>query len=189
MIAKKLFGPAAVMILASFSMNAASTSDTLMNLGISIAKSPLDAINIELEDLQGTMRSLTSYQGKVVFLNFWATWCGPCRSEMPSMQKLYDELKDEGFEIVAVNLQESRSQVKSFMDNEKLTFPVLLDKDGQAGAVYGARSIPTTYLIDREGKIFARAVGAREWNSPEIVAVLRDILKNGFPYPEITARE
>ena len=177
----------AVLTVIAVNVNAANASDTLLNLGISVAKSPLDTIEFQLEDLQGTTKSLSSYRGKVVFLNFWATWCGPCRSEMPSMQRLYDVLKDEGFEIVAVNLQESAHQVKRFLDEEKLTFPVLLDKDGYTGSVYGARSIPTTYLIDREGKIFARAIGAREWDSPEIMSVFRDILKNGFTYQENAA--
>lgn len=185
---KKLIGVSIMIIAVSFSVSAMDASNALFNLGISVAKSPLDTIDFQLEDLYGTTRSLSSFQGKVVFLNFWATWCGPCRSEMPSMQKLYDELKDEGLEIVAVDLQEGKDQVKRFVDNGKLTFPVLLDKDGQTGAVYGARSIPTTYLIDRKGSIFARVIGAREWHTPEIVSVFRDILENGFPYQEITAR-
>jgi peroxiredoxin/plastocyanin len=163
--------------------------DRLLNLGISVAKSKVEAIDFELEDLDGNMKSLSSYHGKLVFLNFWATWCGPCRFEMPSMQKVYKELKDEGFEIVAVDLREDNKSVKKFVDNHGLTFPVLLDKTGRVGAIYGARSIPTTYIIDREGFIVGRAIGAREWDTQDIQAVFRDILEHGVEYDIASVEE
>ncbi len=169
--------------------NGSSVREKLASLGIGVAKKRIDSVNFELEDLDGNLHKLTSYRGKVVFLNFWATWCPPCREEMPSMERLHKQLKDEGLEIVAVDLQESAEKVKDFMDQYKLTFTALLDKDGQVGRIYGARSIPTTYLIDREGNIFARAVGAKEWDDPKIVSAFRNILQNGFPYDETTAVE
>jgi thiol-disulfide isomerase/thioredoxin len=156
--------------------------DKLMNLGIAIPQSKVEAIDFELEDLDGNKRSLSSYRGKVVFLNFWATWCGPCRIEMPSMQRVYDELKDEGFVIVAVNIREDKKLVKKFIDNNGLTFPVLLDKTGRVAGIYSARSIPMTYIIDREGNLVGRTIGAREWDTEEIQAVFREILEKGIEY-------
>ncbi len=161
---------------------AESIQDRLIKFGIAVAKERMESIDFELEDMGGNLKKLSSYRGKFVFLNFWATWCGPCRYEMPSMQKVYDELKDEGFVIVAVNLQEDRKLVKKFLDQYGLTFPVLLDKKGRVGAMYGARSIPTTYLIDRKGYIIGRAIGAREWDVPEIQSVFKDILRKRVVY-------
>ncbi len=159
-----------------------SIQNRLMDLGIGAIGERIESTDFELEDLGGTPQKLSSYRGKVVFLNFWATWCGPCRIEMPAMQRLYDKLKDEGLEIVAVDLQESRRQVKKFVEKYKLTFPVLLDKSGEVGSIYGARAIPTTYLIDRDGYVFAGAAGAREWDSPQVVSIFREILQNGVAY-------
>lgn len=171
-------------ILVSFSIYAESIFDRLLSLGLEVAKKPLKPVEFELESLNGEFEKLTSFKGRVVFLNFWATWCGPCRIEMPSMERLYKTLKNEGLEIVAVNSRESKRQVQRFVDEYKLTFPVLLDETGQVGAAYGARFIPITYLLDRNGNIFARAMGAKEWDTLEILAVFREILKNGMVYQE-----
>ena len=95
------------------------------------------------------------------------------------MQRLYDELHDEGLEILAVDLQESAKVVRRLAEEYGLTFPLLLDTLGGVGALYGARSIPTTYLIDRNGKIFGGFVGTREWDSPEMIEIFRRILDEG----------
>jgi thiol-disulfide isomerase/thioredoxin/plastocyanin len=166
-----------------------SIQNKLIDLGIAVVKEKRESIDFELEDLGGNLRKLSSFQGKVVFLNFWATWCGPCRIEMPSMQRLYDKLKNEGLEIVAVDLQESKKQVKKFMGRYNLSFTVLLDKNGEVGMIYGARSIPMTYLIDRDGYVFAGAIGAREWDSPQTVSIFREILQNGVAYSETSGIE
>lgn len=159
-----------------------SLRNKLENLGIGVAKERMESDDFELEDLGGKLRRLSSYRGKVVFLNFWATWCGPCRVEMPSMQRLYNKLKDEGLVIVAVDLQESKKSVKKFVDRYKLTFPILLDKNGKVAIIYGARSIPTTYLTDRDGYVFAGAVGAREWDAPKTISIFREILQTGVVF-------
>lgn len=163
--------------------------ERLLKLSIVVPKDKLESIDFELEDMKGALTKLSSYRGKFVFLNFWATWCGPCRIEMPSMQRVYEELKGEGFVIVAVNLQEDRKLVKRFLDQYGLTFPVLLDKTGRVGATYGARSIPTTYLIDREGYIIGRAIGAREWDTPEIQSLFQEILEKGVAFNEPSLKE
>jgi len=93
------------------------------------------------------------------------------------MQRAYDELKNDGFEIVAVDLMEEREKVQAFVDEYKLNFPVLLDIKGSVGARYGIQSIPTTYLIDRRGFIFGRMIGTRERDTKEVLAVFKEILK------------
>ena len=133
-------------------------------------------IDFELPDLKGGSLKLNSFEGKVVFLNFFATWCGPCKAEMPSMQKLYEKLKPEGFEILAVDLQESPAVVEAFVKRYGLTFPVVLDRSGQIGTYYGARSIPTSYIIDRSGNVIAGAVGSRDWFSSSSIEFFRKVL-------------
>jgi thiol-disulfide isomerase/thioredoxin len=148
---------------------------TLGALGFQIPKEELQAVDFSLEDLQGRERRLSSFEGKVVFLNFWATWCGPCRAEIPSMEQLYTKLKDGNFTIVAVNSQESSQQVSDFVLDSGMSFPVLLDSTGKVGATYGVRAIPTTYIIDPSGAIRARMVGTREWYSPEIISMVEEL--------------
>ncbi|MFC0271542.1 thiol-disulfide oxidoreductase ResA [Metabacillus herbersteinensis] len=106
-----------------------------------------------LTDLEGNKHQLSDYRGKGVFLNFWGTWCKPCEKEMPYMQNQYDFYKTQGVEVLAVNIAESNVAVKSFADKHNLTFPIPLDKDRQVLNAYGVKPLPTTFLIDKEGKV------------------------------------
>ena len=159
---------------------AGNIKEELLQLGITVVDENVESIDFELEDLDGNVVKLSSFRGNMIFLNFWATWCGPCRAEMPAMQRIYDKLKDKDFVILAVNLQEDNLPVKNFMDKYSLDFPVLLDRTGKVGAQYGVRSIPTTYLIDRDGSIIGRAIGAREWDAPEFQSIFEKILRNSI---------
>jgi thiol-disulfide isomerase/thioredoxin len=161
-------------------VHAESLQQRMTSLGLGVAEKPVAPIDFELSDLSGKKVKLSSLKGKVVFLNFWATWCGPCRSEMPSMQRMYQKLQVEGLEILAVDLMEEKSLVVKFAKELSLKFPILLDSAGAVGAQYNARAIPTTYLFDRKGFIFARAVGAREWDSAEMLATLLQVLREGL---------
>ena len=125
----------------------------------------------------GDALSLGDLKGKVVFLNFWATWCGPCRTEMPSMEALYNRYKERGLEILAVNCREEQGQVLAFMKDNGFSFPAPLDIDGRVSTAYGIQAIPTSFLIDREGKIIARIVGSIDWDTPKIHAVMEYLLK------------
>jgi thiol-disulfide isomerase/thioredoxin len=129
--------------------------------------------------LNGKNVTLGALKGKVVFLNFWATWCPPCREEMPSMETLYQHFKDRGLEFLAVDIQESGDDVGAFMEKYGLNFPAALDSSGNISNRYGIRSIPTTFIIDREGLILASTVGGRNWDTPEIFAAFETLLKNG----------
>ena len=167
--------------LAAF-LTAETLQQRMTRQGLTVMQKPHPPIEFELQDLAGKNVKLSSLRGKVVFLNFWATWCGPCRSEMPSMQRMYEKLGGQGLEILAVDLQEGKDQVQSFARELGLRFPILLDSTGVVGAQYNARAIPTTYLFDRKGFIFARAVGAREWDTPEMLETFRRILAEGVSY-------
>ena len=123
-------------------------------------------------------QSLSALKGKVVFLNFWATWCGPCRDEMPSMEVLYNRFKDKGLEILAVNCEEGQEDVIAFMKNYGLTFPALLDEDGRVNGAYGIQAIPTTFLIDRNGRIILRLVGSINWDTEKIHAAIESLLNS-----------
>ena len=150
--------------------------ERLIAAGLAVAKEPLDAESFELASLAGGTVHLNDYLGRVVFLNFWATWCPPCRDEMPSMERLHRLLGGRGLEIVAVDLQEPKDTVQKFVKDNSLTFTVLLDARGEVGGAWGAQSIPTTYLIDRKGRILARSIGGRQWDSADMVALFEAVL-------------
>lgn len=118
------------------------------------------AIDFKLKDLNGKNVSLSDFKGKKVLLNFWATWCPPCRAEMPDIEKLYLEDKDSDLVILAVNLGEDTQTVKSFIDKNKYNFNILLDSDQAVAIKYNIVSIPTSFFIDKEGNIVSKKVGA-----------------------------
>lgn len=150
-----------------------TTQRSLMELGFRVYREPVEAPEFTLKNLDGESVSLSDMKGSYVFLNFWATWCPPCREEMPSMDTMYHELSDIDFEVLAVDLQESEQTVRTFVESNKYTFPVLLDSRGRVGSQYNVRSIPTTYLIDDEGFAVAFLVGSRLWDTEEVYEVMR----------------
>jgi peroxiredoxin len=117
------------------------------------------AWDFTLSTLEREGIKLSDLRGKKVMLNFWATWCGPCRLEIPAMVKLYEEMRGQDFEILAINLREDRQKVQSFADELNMTFPVLLDQSGKVSQAYYVRGIPTTVFIDEEGIIQIVHVG------------------------------
>jgi len=138
----------------------------------------LTAPNFTLPLLDGKMVSLSDYQGKVVFLNIWATWCGPCREEMPSMQKLYKELQNEDFEILAVSIDILGARaVAPFMKELKLSFPALLNPEGNIKNLYNTIGVPETFIIDKKGIIVQKVIGPRDWASPEAVRYFRSLIQ------------
>ena len=136
------------------------------------------AQNFALKDLNGNEVHLENYRGKVIFLNFWTTWCPACLVEMPSMEKLYKEFKNKDFTILAVDMQEDSETVKKFKAKFKLSFPILLDTDGVVASYYGVRGIPATYFIDRAGYLYAAAMGARDWASEDAFLLIKHLLDN-----------
>jgi thiol-disulfide isomerase/thioredoxin len=128
--------------------------------------------------LDGIPVRLSALRGKVVFLNFWATWCPPCREEIPSMEALYQRFRGKGLEFLAVDIQEDKDEVAAFMKEHGLNFPVALDSTGRISNEYGIRGIPTTFIIDREGNVIASVVGGRDWNTETIFAALELLISH-----------
>jgi thiol-disulfide isomerase/thioredoxin len=158
--------------------NITAEQKTMWELGFQIPKETFPAQDFTLKNQNNEEVSLSSFKGQIVFLNFWATWCPPCKKEMPSMQALHETLEDEEFMMLAVNLQEDPQKVKDFLDKNGYTFPVLMDTQGKVGGrLYEVKSIPTTYILDKNNNILARVVGTREWNTDEIQQLFRELAK------------
>ena len=119
------------------------------------------AYNFELKTIEGNVVKLSDYKGKMVFLNFWATWCPPCKGEMPDLQEVRNQLKTgNNAVLLAVNIQEDNETVNSFVQQNNLTLPILMDSTGEIAQQYGIRSIPTTFVIDKDGNIVNKFIGA-----------------------------
>jgi peroxiredoxin len=135
------------------------------------------APDFDMKTLEGGSISLSDYNGKYVLLNFWATWCGPCKIEMPSMEALYTKFKSKNFEILAVSNDIFGAKVvKPFVDAHNMTFPVSLDQDLKVSSRYGVMSLPTTFLIDPKGTIIGVINGAQEWNHAETLEYFENLL-------------
>jgi peroxiredoxin len=131
-----------------------------------------------LPGLGGTPVHLSDHRGRVVLLNFWATWCPPCRAEMPSMEKLYQAYRDRGLVILAISGDRAGTQVvESFVEELGLTFLIVLDPADEVFAQYGVRGLPTSYLLDRRGRIVSAEAGARDWNSKAARQVVEALLR------------
>jgi peroxiredoxin len=132
-----------------------------------------------LSDIRGKAHTLSSYQGKVVMVNFWATYCGPCIREIPSMQRLKQKLAGKPFDILAIDMAEEKADVEAFMQrhNIKVNFPILLDTEGTVIEQWMVSAVPTTFIIDPQGKIRYALYGGLEWDNEEVVKTISGLLK------------
>jgi peroxiredoxin len=132
-----------------------------------------------LRNLKGNRVSLDSFKGQVVVLNFWATWCVPCRIEMPAFENLYRRYRSLGVAVVGVSLDKGADEkVRKFVEEYQLSFPILMDSDGKAEKLYPSVSIPFTFVIDKAGRIVARVDGAKNWESKETFDAIEYLLKD-----------
>jgi len=157
------------------------------DMGILGIPNIVPTMEIILEDLDGNRAKLSDLRGKVVFLNFWATWCPACRVEMPSMEELHQRLRERDFAMVAISMQEPAPLVRDYFEKHNLSFTALLDPDGQIGSRFGVVSIPTTYILNRQGGIIGKAVGAREWYSRDAVDLFEHLIEVGISTPSANA--
>ncbi len=133
----------------------------------------MEAPEFVLPDDGGKIHRLSDYRGKVVVLNFWATWCPPCRQEMPSMERAWEQLKNEAVVVLAVDVGESAATVFEFTGQYPVTFPLLLDSSGEVVNKFPVIGLPTTFIISPKGLVTHRAVGGRAWDDPELLQMLR----------------
>lgn len=129
-----------------------------------------------LPDQAGNKLSLKDFRGKLLMLNFWASWCAPCREEMPAIERLYQEFQNKGFVILGVNVRDKREDALAFIKEFKVTYPVVFDPTGRWLLAYGAWGLPNTYLIGPQGEGLARTSGHADWYSPGARALIQALL-------------
>jgi thiol-disulfide isomerase/thioredoxin len=134
---------------------------------------------LELRDLAGTTHSLHAYLGRVVLVNFWATWCDPCRDEMASIQRLRERLSGQPFIVLAVNYGESASRIETFVRQMSIGFPVLLDRSQEASRAWRVRVLPASFLVGPDGRIRYHVIGEIDWAADPVVAAIRRLIRSG----------
>jgi cytochrome c biogenesis protein CcmG/thiol:disulfide interchange protein DsbE len=151
--------------------------DLFLKIGVQSIKNK-KAPNFYLKSLNGEKVELKSFKGKVLFLNFWATWCGPCKEEMPSMEALYQQFKEKDFIFLTISVDyKEGKEVKEFIEKHHYAFPVLLDPKCETLDLFGVKGIPTTIVIDKKGMMIGKAIGPRNWKKPEVISLLNLLLE------------
>jgi peroxiredoxin len=141
-----------------------------------VKEKPL-AADFTLHDINEEQHKLSQYRGRVVIVNFWATWCPPCRFELPSMDKAYQMLKQKGVVMLAINVGEDADTVFNFTADYPVTFPLLLDKEARVIKQYPVVGLPTSYIIDTQGHIVYRVIGTRDWTDKKLLKSILDLKK------------
>jgi len=155
-----------------------SAADPFAALKVSRAGLGTAAPAFTLKTVEGREVSSKDLAGKTVLLNFWATWCGPCKDEMPALERLRRQFDPDAFVILAVTTDIQRGGIRTFVNQLGLGFPVLLDEDRDVSVAFTVRGLPTTILIGKDGKLVGRAAGPREWDSPQAVALIRSMVES-----------
>ncbi len=147
---------------------------------------------VELPDLEGKSYRLSEHRGKVVVLNFWATWCAPCVEEMPSLEKLHRTLGEKGLQVIAVSVDERREDIESFREEHELTFAILHDEGGKVSHSIQTFMYPETYVVDSEGNLAEKIIGPRDWIAPRQIhsfLSLLDVETHTPPVPKDRGRQ
>ncbi|MBI3993519.1 MAG: TlpA family protein disulfide reductase [Candidatus Lambdaproteobacteria bacterium] len=169
-----------VLTLAALPASVRAYPPEFHQLALTAFRRPMPAPTFDVATPNGALLRLADYRGRVVLLSFWATWCPPCIREMPSLERLHQSLQGRGLVVLAVSLdREGAVTVLPFVQRLALTFPVALDPEGRVGALYGAADLPSTFLIDRQGRVVAAAKGGRDWFSPQARSYVEELLAAG----------
>lgn len=142
---------------------------------ITFVKEKPPAPDFTLKDMDEETYTLKSFAGKPVIINFWATWCPPCRAELPAMNRAWQKVKDKGVAMVAINVGEDDGTIFAFQADYPIDFTVLLDEDGKTVKRWPVRGLPTTFVLDPQGRIVYRAVGGREWDDDALLQKVLDL--------------
>lgn len=138
---------------------------------------PAPAPDFKLQTTDGKTVQLKDLQGQVVMINFWATWCGPCRKEMPALSQIYDDYKNAGFTLLGVNLDQEASEALAYLQKAPVSFPVLLDSKGQVADLYGNTAMPSSYFIDKQGRLAEVHQGYRPGDEEQYRTIIKQLLK------------
>ena len=170
---------AALSIMAALTATAAWEQQPELGHRLTPLPKAVPAPDFTLEDMDEENHSFSDLRGKVVLLNFWATWCPPCRREMPSMERLHQKLDGDDFVVIAVNQMEDGDHVFAYIGQLEVdpTFTILFDKDSKVSNSYSVKGLPTTYLIDKQGNIRFRAIGGREFDHPEVEKQIMELMQ------------
>ena len=174
-----LFIGSILFLLEHFNQEPLSTENLVKRETFNQEKSDVGflAPNFTLKNLDGNYVGLDNFKNQVVVLNFWATWCAPCRVEMPYFENLYRRYRSRGLTVLAISLDKGNVEgIKSFVDEYALSFPILLDPDGKAERLYPSFTIPFTYVVDKFGRVSARVDGAKNWGSEETYEAIEYLL-------------
>jgi thiol-disulfide isomerase/thioredoxin len=150
-------------------------ADRMERLGFYVFPVPEPLPPLTVSTMDDRSVGIELFSGKVTMLNFWATWCPPCRVEMPSMQVLYDKTRDVAFDIMAISVGEQKKTVTDFLKENPYTYPMFLDPSGAQSAPFAGRGIPTTFILDKQGRAIAGLVGSRSYDGPEVVQLFREL--------------
>ena len=150
-------------------------SSGLEKLGFTVFPKPQALDDFTVQALAGSPAKLSSQKGKIILLNFWATWCPPCKAEMPAIEKLWKKTKDKAFTVMGVSVGEQSGTVKDFIARQGYSYPIFIDPSGALGTAFGARSIPTTYVLDKTGAAIAGKVGGAAYDSDEAIALFAEL--------------
>jgi peroxiredoxin len=164
------------MILAAPNMSLAEVMELLQKLNLTAYSHSTIPPEFNGRMANGQEVSLASLQGKVVLLNFWATWCLECRSEMPAFERLHRELSAQGLAVMGINAREGTATIREYAEELGLTFRLILDPSGKINSTYGVIGLPTTFLIARDGRAVALAIGPREWSAKPARALIQALL-------------
>ncbi|MGO9093439.1 MAG: TlpA disulfide reductase family protein [bacterium] len=147
--------------------------DLFSKIRIDPIKGDKKAPDFSLRDLNGNKVEMKQLKGKIILLNFWATWCGPCKEEMPSLEVLHQRFKERDFVLLSISVDYERlERVQEFINKHHYTFPVLLDPQGETLDLFEVKGVPTTFLIDKTGRMVGKATGPRDWKSPEVFCLI-----------------
>lgn len=169
--------PLVITLLALFGTGPTNAGAATGNQGLTPIPERPAAPGFELKDPDDRPLRLADYQGKPIILNFWATWCPPCREEMPSMQRAHEAVSGDGIALIAINVGEDADTIEQFLANYPVDFPLPMDLDSKVVQSYPVRGLPTTFVIDPDGRLTYVATGGREWDDPKLLDQVRALRK------------